>query len=180
MASVIDNGQTGFSTVGTWNSYTLNNANQYGGNYQYNNSNSAAQTATWDFTGLTAGDYQVSVCFAVHSSHSPNAPYDIYEGSTLLYSTTVNQTATPSDVLDGGSYFQHLGSPVTISGTTLKVVLNGNGSGNVIADAVRVEYRPPYVAGTQVYPFRQWVENDFADSVGSGGGGGGNVIVIED
>lgn len=182
-ATIIDNGSAGFSVSGSWNTYNLANSNQYGGNYHYASAGTGGKIAYWQFSGLTTGSYQISACWVAFNSHASNSTYRVYLNGSQQFSATVNQTANPaSDVIHSGSAFQHLnttGLSIT-TGDTLVVQLDDNANAIVIADAIAVDVLASSssstpTAGTQVYPFRQWVEDDFG-----GGSGGGNVIVIED
>ena len=74
-------------------------------------------------------------------NEASNAPFKVYDGSTLLATVTVNQKANPAGTQIGTSVFQSLGN-FTIASGTLKVVLSNNANGYVIADALRVAMPP--------------------------------------
>src|SRR5439155_200773 len=95
--------------------------------------------ATWVVTGLASGTYAVEASWGPYYNQSTNAPYAIYDGTTLVQVVTADQTKTPSGASAGGVPFQIL-THVTINSGTLTVVLS-NSSNNiyVIADALRVE-----------------------------------------
>jgi hypothetical protein len=152
-ATIIDNASAGFSVVGTWGTYSLSGSNQYGSNYRFSASGSGADVATWSFTGLTAGSYQVSLCWASNSSHAQTAPYKIYVNSTLITTATVDQRFDPAaDVVHSGSNFQHANStPITIqTGDTLEVTVDDSSTGTVIADAVAVDTTTPTPSGNVI------------------------------
>jgi hypothetical protein len=72
-------------------------------------------------------------------NQSTNAPYAIYDGSTLVQMVIADQTKTPSGATAGGVPFQIL-THVTITSGTLTVVLSNSGNNSyVIADSLRVE-----------------------------------------
>jgi hypothetical protein len=70
-------------------------------------------------------------------NEATNAPYQIYDGATLLATVLINQKVDPVGTTVGTSVFQSLGT-FTITSGTLKVVLSNNANGYVIADALRV------------------------------------------
>lgn len=152
-ATIIDNAVPGFSVVGSWNTYNLSGSNQYGSNYRYSSSGSGADVATFSFTSLAAGSYQVSLCWASNSSHAQAAPYKIYVNGSLLLTVTVDQRFDPlADVVHSGSKFQHANStPITIqTGDTLDVTVDDSSTGTVIADAVAVESTTPTPSGNVI------------------------------
>lgn len=181
-ATIIDNTSGGFSVVGTWSTYNNPSSNQFGSNFSYATTGTGSKVATWTFSGLSAGDYQVSACWVGDPiNHSYDASYEIFVNSTQVGVFTANQHIDPAaDVVHSTSNFEHLNSTaITItSGDTLYVKLSDNATGSfVIADAIAVDQwvgsgGSTPTAGTQVYPFRQWVEDDF----GGGSGGGGAVL----
>jgi hypothetical protein len=133
---IVDNGTAGYSETGTWATETVN---AYGGSERYATSSGTGQnTATWQVTGLPAGRYQVQVTWHAYGNEASNAPYAIYDGSTLLQTVTVNQTQAASGASFGGVPFQTLAT-LNITSGTLKVVLSNTGNNTyVVADAVRV------------------------------------------
>ena len=131
---IIDNGDAGFSTTGSW----VGSAGGYQGDNHYNAAGSGSDVATWTFTGLLPGLYMVSATWSPHVNRATDSPYRILDGTTEIFSTTVNQEITPQgDVVDSGVNFQHLGNPVTITSGTLVVQLSDDANQFVIADAIR-------------------------------------------
>ncbi len=133
--TIIDNGDTEFSTTGSW-------VSSAGGGHQndvhYSAGGNGADVATWTLTGLPVGQYQVSSTWSPFVNRATNAPYRILDGTTEVFSTTVNQRVAPlGDVNASGTNFQHLGI-VTISSGTLVIELSDDANGYVIADAVLV------------------------------------------
>jgi uncharacterized repeat protein (TIGR03803 family) len=135
---VVDNGQFGFSTSGTgWSAF--NDPSAYNGNEQYAAPGTGANTATWHVSSLAAGVYNIEVNWTAYSNRATNATYQVYDGSTLLGSVTVNQQRAPvGGVTAGGVTFQSLGLFIIDSGT-FSVVLSDNANGYVIADAMDVQ-----------------------------------------
>jgi subtilisin family serine protease len=136
---IVDNGQAGYAEGGTgWQAW----GSGYGGGLRYHAAGTGADTATWQATGLAAGYYTVQATWNGDSNHASNAPYSIYDGSTLLLTVRVDQRPNPSGTVVGGVAFQNLAAVQLASGT-LKVVLSDDATGYVVADAVRLVPLPP-------------------------------------
>jgi len=82
-------------------------------------------------TGLASGFYQVQVSWHPYPNQATNAPYAIYDGTTLLQTITVNQTLTAGGSSFGGVPFQTLAT-VNITSGVLKVVLSNTANGTYI------------------------------------------------
>ena len=110
----------------------------YGSDYRYSAAGTGSNTARWQLTGLAAGTYDVAVDWIGVESMASNAPYQIYDGATLLGTVIINQQAAPTGTPVNGAVFQSLGV-FPINSGTLKVVLSNNTNNSyVIADALRV------------------------------------------
>jgi hypothetical protein len=135
---VVDNGDSTYSETGTWTSQLDKGA--YGGSDRYTPAGgTGSTTATWVVTGLAPGTYAIEASWGPYYNQSTNAPYAIYDGSTLVQVVTADQTKTPSGATVGGVPFQIL-THVTITSGTLTVVLSNSGNNSyVIADSLRVE-----------------------------------------
>jgi len=107
-------------------------------------------TATWSFTGLAPGQYQIATTWFPDSNRAAAAPYSINGGTPIL----IDQTRSPSDF--GSNKFHHQYAPqpweildtVTITGSTITVTLTDAGvpaDRFVIADAVRIVRTDPNV-----------------------------------
>jgi hypothetical protein len=80
----------------------------------------------------------VQVTWHKFYNEATNAPYAIYDGSTLLQTVKVDQTQLPNGAIYGGVPFQTLATVVITSGT-LTVALSNTGNGTyIVADAMRV------------------------------------------
>jgi hypothetical protein len=135
---VVMAGGPGYSDAGGW--HTENNAKEYGGLDRWAlSSGNVNNTATWQASGLAAGQYTVSVSWYGDPSYASNAPYALYDGSTLLQTVPVNEAQQPSGTTYGGCVFQTLAT-VTVSSGTLKVVLSNSGTNGsyIVANAVRI------------------------------------------
>src|SRR5262249_8995286 len=113
----------------------------YNGGLRYHAAGTGANTASWQMTGLQAGYYTVQATWTAAPNHASNAPYAIYDGTTLLKTALVDQRPAPSGVVVGGVAFQILAN-VRITSGTLRVVLSDAGDGFVVADAVRAVQIP--------------------------------------
>jgi len=141
---VIDNGQTGYSETGSWNTATggFNGTNRV---TQTTHGSGSTATATWSFTGLAAGSYDVYVTFATKSVYSKAAPFSVADGGTGLGTQLINESILVTQAQGGrtqGSYggvgWLELGT-YSISSGTLNVVLGNNASGNSVdADGVLI------------------------------------------
>ena len=101
-------------------------------------------TASWTFSDLEDGEYQVAATWAHKYNNKYNvldAPFSIEDGSgTTLATATVNQSIAPSDFTYGGSSWEAL-STVNVTDGSLVVTLGPGSNGNkyTVADAIRIE-----------------------------------------
>jgi len=135
---IIDDGDSGFSTDFD---YLANpGLTGYETDWHRKKAGEGAGEASWTFSSLQSGTYNVYATWREKDNRANDAPYTLeYDGSTEQ--TPVDQTKQPSnDHTEGGRKFQNLWT-VEVTGGTLTVKLNesANGSGQVIADAIRVE-----------------------------------------
>ncbi len=135
----LDDGDAGFTLTGAWN-----NVAGYGHDRDAKaaTGSNGANKATWTFSGLVAGEYNVDTTWLPGTDRADNAAYVIRDGvaGTILATVGVNQRNAPSGAAsDGGRPFASLGS-VTITGSALVVELANTGTnGAIIADAVRIK-----------------------------------------
>ena len=141
--TIIDNGDAGYSTTGTWNTWTGTVPGSGAqGDFDYKVVGGGA-TASWTLSGLTPGNYLVSVTWEEHTNRAVDAPYSVLDGATTLNTVIIDQTQAPNDFTEGGVLWEDLGV-YTLTGDMLTVRLSdpASPSGNlVIADAVRFERR---------------------------------------
>lgn len=134
--TLLDNGQAGFSTSGTWSTSTT--AGCYGADSRYANVGAAA-TATWTKALPQAGFYDVYAWWTAGSNRATSARFDVtHAGGT----TGVNKNQT-----QGGGGWNLIGR--FQFGTTGVVALNAaQSSGNSVAmaDAVRFVFKAPVVS----------------------------------
>jgi hypothetical protein len=132
---IIDDGDSGFSTVGAWTPYP----NQgYQNDVTYAAAGTGVDVATWTFSGLSSGQYRVTATWSTNSNRATNAPYTVFDGASPLSTILVNQELAPNDLSDSGAAWEDLGTFV-INGSTLMVRLTNAANEYVIADAIRIE-----------------------------------------
>ena len=142
-SAVIDNGQPGYAETGSWSTATggFNGTNRVAKTLR---TGGAAASATWTFTGLSSGKYEVFITYAGKSTYSSAVPFTVYDGATSLGTTKVNEsglvTLTPGQGFTQGSYggvgWVELGT-FSISSGTLAVLLSNSATGNFVdADGV--------------------------------------------
>ncbi len=135
---IIDDSGTGFSLVGTWS--TLKAGLSGGEHYTAAAAGVGSSQATYSFAGLTPGQYLVYgtwSSFTPPSTPASNAPFTLYDGSKVVGSVLVNQQIPPSGATFSNTAFQLLGT-VNLTSTLMRVTLNNNANGIVLADAVAI------------------------------------------
>lgn len=136
---IMDNSQAGYSETGSgWVGWSSG----YAGNLRYHAAGTGANKATWQATGLVPGYYQVQATWNADANHASNAPFSIYDGTTLVQTVAVNQKTAPSGTAVGGVQFQTFAT-VHVTGNSMKVVLTDGANGYVVADAIRLAPLPP-------------------------------------
>ena len=93
------------------------------------------------FSGLADGQYLVSTTWREKSNRATDALYSIEDATaTTLAATTIDQQVAPNDRTESGALWEDLAT-VNITGGTLIVKLteSAGATGQVIADAVRIE-----------------------------------------
>jgi large repetitive protein len=134
---IIADGQAGYAQTGDWS--TEDNADDYAGTDCYARASGSASQATWQASGLAPGAYTVQLCWTTGYDFATNAPFAIYDGSTLLQTVAVDETQTPVGSTYGGATFQTVAT-VNITSGTLAVVLSNTGTDGwwIVANAVRI------------------------------------------
>lgn len=142
---IIDNGHTGYSDFGPgWYTYptpTTGAPVGYGGSVRVSpkGGGTGLNVASWVSQGWKDFTCDVGVTWVGDpNNRASNAPYQIWDGTSLLATIPVDQRASPvGSKSAGGRTFKSLGQFLCKSGT-LKVVLSDNCNGAVVADAVMV------------------------------------------
>ena len=138
LARVIDDGDASFEDSAQW--VRTGKAGGFGGDVAfYAAGPSGGSTATWTFTDLPAGEYEVFATWPLFSYQRPDrVPVEIFDGTTSRAKGSVNQDAEPQGTQQDGRPWQSL-AKVKIASGTLKVVLSNAARGRwVVADACRV------------------------------------------
>jgi hypothetical protein len=133
---IVDDGNPGFSTTGTWNTWT--NSCGYLGNYHYETTNNPSDTARWTPNIPITGEYEVFVHYCVHSARPQVVPYTIVHSGGTTYKS-LNQTVDINNksVDFTPSGWKSLGVYNFSAGTSGYVELNTSSSGDTSADAVK-------------------------------------------
>ena len=142
LVTILDDGESGFTQSG----FTEQTNAQVSAAYDGDNHNmqGGSGTASWTFSGLDDGEYQVDATWAHKYDNKYNtldAPFTIANGGgTLLASATVNQSIAPSAFTYGGYSWDTLGT-VNVTGGSLIVTLGAGSSSSkyTVADAIRIE-----------------------------------------
>jgi hypothetical protein len=164
-AGIIDDSSpAGFTTAGSWQVWTNSG---YLGNVHEATGRTGADVASWAFAGLAPGQYRVSVTWAAWPDRATNAPYTVLDGGALLATVPVNQQVAPAGLSDAGGTWQDLGSFQVRSGG-LAVQLSDAANGNVIADAVRLQWLAPLPPGPAIVASTTGPVSNGKGSVGLG------------
>jgi hypothetical protein len=133
--TIMDDGQTGFSTTGTWTRAT---GGGNAGDRMVANKGTGQSVATWQFSGLTPGRYRVSATWVADRTLATNAKYEIHSADRRLGAVTINQERTPASLTVSNVKWQDLGY-ATITGDSISIKLSNNANDRVMADAIRIE-----------------------------------------
>lgn len=148
VAFIIDDGDAGYSTAGSWSNQSGFDASfeRYNGDWQYQNAGgSGSDSATYSFSSLPAGKYLVSASTAWNGQGNLTAGAN-YAGTDGFTTVSLNQMVgvRDFDITAGAGYgvgFARLGTvPVSITdGNFQLTVTNGAGANFLTADAIRLE-----------------------------------------
>ena len=127
---IVDNGDSAFSTVGTWD-HSSSIPGYYDVDYQYHAPGTGNKTANWTFEIYSSGVYEISVRWSSYANRAPDATYSIFNNGTYLGDETVDQTVKGGQFIPIGEYSLLPGK--------LEVILTDEASGYVVADAVKLE-----------------------------------------
>ena len=140
--AVIDNGQPGYAETGSWSTAVggFNGTNRVARTVR---SGGATATASWSFTGLPTGNYDVYITYAGKSTYSSAAPFSVLDGGTTLGTININESILVTQSQGGlnqGSYggvgWLDAGQ-FTSSDGNLEIVLSNKATGNYVdADGV--------------------------------------------
>jgi hypothetical protein len=142
----------------------------------------AAENDSATFTVATGapGAYELYATWVALPTNAPNVQYQVYDGTTLLGTATVNQQIAPFGAVVAGTTWWKLGRFTTTSGT-FRVVLNSNAptvNYNLEADAVFAAAAPAGSFASPVGPSIRDAAAPVASAPGDNGasGGGGSPL----
>jgi Ca2+-binding RTX toxin-like protein len=136
-----------FTTTGTWTTSTVDAA--FGNDIRESASGAGTNTASWEFGLLSPGRYKIATTWTSGGDRANNVPYEIYDGSKLISTVTVNQQNAPSGYSHSGNWedlsatainWHELGDSICLSGDSLTVKMKNTTGGKAIADAVRIQH----------------------------------------
>jgi hypothetical protein len=134
---LIDDGDPAYLETGSgWTTQTTPGAFQ-GHNRWHASQSGTPDTASWQFSGVPPGWYQVEVTWSPAPDRSTTARYAISAGSVALGTFTVNQRQSPAGPLLSGSLWQIL-LTVWINDPNVQVQLSAQSNGSVAADGVQL------------------------------------------
>lgn len=159
---IVDNGSAGFSAKGAWKA---NGTNGFAKGSLAAGGGSGANTASWVFPDLAAGEYRVSVTWPADAGAAADAPFTVLANGRVLAQTTLNQRQAPADLEDAKTTWADLALALAVPEGTLEVRLGDAAGGPVLADAVRVERLNTPLTATQADAVRfleqaTWGPND--------------------
>ena len=119
---IIDNGDPGTSSTGTW--LTSSATDNYGSESLY----SKQAGATYTFQASANGLYEVSLWWTQWASRDPSVPVSIYDGNTILDTVWIDQMQNQGQWNTIGSY--------EFSGTAKIVIESETTNYSTCADAI--------------------------------------------
>lgn len=133
---IMDDGDVGFTTAGTdWTATA--STDSLLGDFSKVEPGDGTQIASWHFTGLKPGWYQVLATWLPDDTYATDAPYTIKSGSDTLSSKQLNLQVTPSGEAYEGKPWESVDT-VQITGDELTVELANSSADIVIADGMRL------------------------------------------
>ncbi|MEZ5940726.1 MAG: choice-of-anchor D domain-containing protein [Planctomycetaceae bacterium] len=135
---ILDDGDSGFSTTGIVTAVSTTAG--YAGDLTVANSSNGDDTATWEFTGLAAGNYDVALTWQRGGDRATAVTYVIRDGigGTVLDTVVIDQTQAPVGFTDNKRPFQILTNVAVTSSLVIEMSTAGT-TGAVIIDAARIQ-----------------------------------------
>ena len=134
--TIIDDGDAVF--VGSWTQVTNpTTPGAFNDNLHYAPSGTGSVTATWSFTNLEPGDYEVYATWNAHPNRATNSPFSYAADGGAFTTVAVNQEQVPSGLVASGQNWTLLGQVATNGAITVGVTNAANEY--VIADGVLVK-----------------------------------------
>jgi V8-like Glu-specific endopeptidase len=132
VVAIVDDPQATYNPPSAWKTA----AKGVNNNQHYASSGNGTSTATYVFSGLTPGQYNILATWPANSAHATNVPYKVYDGGTPIAAAAVNQRLAP----DGRLFpkFQQLLTVNIVSNTMTVVITNNATGGTIVADAIEL------------------------------------------
>lgn len=138
--ATVDDGDAGYAETGSNWKTVIQQPTGFQGDSRTHTKGTGANKATWTFSGLAAGAYEVMAVWRPNSKYATNAPYTV-NGVAV---PAVNQATPAWDYDDGtGNNWKSLGTCTVAANGTITVVLTDKANGTVIADGMRIVLQPP-------------------------------------
>ena len=139
LVTILDDGESGFAQSGFSEQSNAQVALAYDGDNH--NMQGGSGTASWTFTGLDDGEYQVAATWAHKYNNKYNtldAPFSIANGGgTVLATNVVDQSNAPDDFTYGGYSWDAIGT-VNITGGSLIVTLGAGSSSSKYLSLIHI------------------------------------------
>jgi hypothetical protein len=134
---VIDAGDPGYADTG-WKVGGLDGGHD--DDYRSADPGNGSEEASWTFTGIAAGTYEVYATWVPYGNRPDDAAYRVKtgdpEGSTPYSTTHVNQQVAPAGRIIGGTAYTLIATVTVPDDGYAKVKLASAAEGYAIADAV--------------------------------------------
>lgn len=159
---LLDDGAIGFAATGFVPQTLPNNLPNRGGFGDVHIGDTVGETATYSFSGLSPGTYDISATWTTGFDRATNASFSAQNGSGGTVTSQVNQQFPPTDFVEAGLPWGRLARVVVGADGLLTLRWNVpiGVDGLVIADAVRIDPAPQLEVS--VSDFEQDTEPVFA------------------
>ncbi|MFP6703489.1 MAG: hypothetical protein VB861_17200, partial [Planctomycetaceae bacterium] len=135
------------ATEGNWIMYT---AAGYGGSLGFAAPGGGEARGWCTASGLSAGDYVLSVTWVPHANRATNVPFTVEVNGVEVAAGRVNQQIAPNDRRADGGTWEDIATVSVPENGSIRVETSNDADGYVIADALRFEL--PALPGTAVSP----------------------------
>ena len=161
-----DNGNVGCTLTTGW---TRTAGKGYAGDIHTAAKGTGGKSATWTFTNLPNGEYNIWGTWTAAGANATNAPFSFYNGSGTAMSVLKNQRVAPASLADG--YKWTFLRKVVVNNGWVSVKLTNKANGTVVADAIRIvqipqavpSHAPPTASGSWQESWQEsWRSSFFA------------------
>ncbi len=129
-------GESGYSKTGNWNFFSQTADGVEVAASPFNG------VATWEFTGLASGVYDIFASWSADANRTTAAPYTVFDNNTQVASVAVNQEVAPDQFTSPTGQVMDRIARVQISSGVCRVrlsaVANNDNANFVIASTVRL------------------------------------------